>query len=221
MRRCCVRCGPAELPLRIKLHESCSNSIVGCDKRFAERLFSIQQTESRLPLAAGVSARVVGSSLESAGRTRYAEHGGRAGDPGRNRCAAAARSSRHLLRCPAALQARAPEQGRRQLGACLGSRFDRPSPLRYPCCALERWPSGRRRTPGKCVTPNRVRGFESHPLRQSVSVATGYGGSRLHLRDDWSRTPSGPEGSSGRDLKSGAEVLLARAASQKACDNIL
>src|SRR6202046_1691582 len=27
-----------------------------------------------------------------------------------------------------------------------------------------------------------------------------YGGSRLHLRDDWSRTPSGPEGSSGRDL---------------------
>jgi hypothetical protein len=31
---------------------------------------------------------------------------------------------------------------------------------------MERWPSGRRRTPGKCVTPNRVRGFESHPLRQ-------------------------------------------------------
>ncbi len=40
-----------------------------------------------------------------------------------------------------------------------------------------------------------------------------YGGSRLHLRDDWSRTPSGPEGSSGSDFKSGAEVLQARAAS--------
>src|SRR3984957_15648020 len=25
---------------------------------------------------------------------------------------------------------------------------------------VERWPSGRRRTPGKCVTPNRVRGFD-------------------------------------------------------------
>ena len=40
-----------------------------------------------------------------------------------------------------------------------------------------------------------------------------YGGSRLHLRDDWSRTPSGPEGSSGSDIMSGAEVLRARAAS--------
>jgi hypothetical protein len=41
------------------------------------------------------------------------------------------------------------------------------------------------------------------------------GGSRLHLRDDWLRTPSGPEGSSGSGFKSGAEVLLARAASQR------
>jgi hypothetical protein len=40
-----------------------------------------------------------------------------------------------------------------------------------------------------------------------------YGGSRLHLRDDWPRTPSGPEGSSGSGFKSGAEVMLARAAS--------
>jgi DNA polymerase III subunit gamma/tau len=37
----------------------------------------------------------------------------------------------------------------------------------------------------------------------------------LHLRDDWPRTPSGPEGSSGSSFKSGAEVLLARAASYK------
>ena len=48
-----------------------------------------------------------------------------------------------------------------------------------------------------------VRGFESLPLRHFTPV---YGGSRLHLRDDWSRTPSGPEGSSGRGFKSGAEV---------------
>src|ERR1700679_1806183 len=40
------------------------------------------------------------------------------------------------------------------------ARFDRLGPLRYPCDREERWPSGRRRTPGKCVTPNRVRGFD-------------------------------------------------------------
>jgi len=43
----------------------------------------------------------------------------------------------------------------------------------------------------------------------------------LHLRDDWSRTPSGPEGSSGRGFKSGAEVLLARAASQNATISLM
>ena len=48
-----------------------------------------------------------------------------------------------------------------------------------------------------------------------------YGGSRLHLRDDWPRTPSGPEGSSGRGFKSGAEVLLARAASQNATISLM
>ena len=162
---------------------------------------------------------------------------------------------------------------RRPIKPRAAARFDRPGPLRYPCGREERWPSGRRRTPGKCVTPNRVRGFESHPLRQHVSEVIHLltfkvqferrgvsprvrqnrlerfwtrearpqgegqdgpslshplrqhchlsvnGGSRLHLRDDWPRTPSGPEGSSGRGFKSGAEVLLARAASQKACDN--
>src|SRR5882672_4923660 len=34
---------------------------------------------------------------------------------------------------------------------------------------VERWPSGRRRTPGKCVTPNRVRGFDK--IAGSVRVA--------------------------------------------------
>ena len=29
----------------------------------------------------------------------------------------------------------------------------------------ERWPSGLRRTLGKCVYPHRYRGFESHSLR--------------------------------------------------------
>ena len=58
---------------------------------------------------------------------------------------------------------------RRPIKLPAAARFDRPSPLRYPCGREERWPSGRRRTPGKCVTPNRVRGFESHPLRQHVS----------------------------------------------------
>jgi hypothetical protein len=63
-------------------------------------------------------------------------------------------------------------------------RFDRLSPLRYPCCALERWPSGRRRTPGKCVTPNRVRGFESHPLRQNVSAVGRILTTKLDLNGD-------------------------------------
>ena len=30
---------------------------------------------------------------------------------------------------------------------------------------MERWPSGLRRTLGKCVYPHRYRGFESHSLR--------------------------------------------------------
>jgi len=57
---------------------------------------------------------------------------------------------------------------------------------------------------------------QSHPLRQILgdfAIDLVYGGSRLHLRDDWPRTPSGPEGSSGSGFKSGAEVLLARVAS--------
>ena len=66
------------------------------------------------------------------------------------------------------------------------------------------------RTPVRPQGEGRDGPSQSHPLRQNVSV---HGGSRLHLRGDWSRTPSGPEGSSGRDFKSCAEVLLARAAS--------
>ncbi len=60
-----------------------------------------------------------------------------------------------------------PRAARSRSGYSPGG-FDRPSPLRYSCAREERWPSGRRRTPGKCVTPNRVRGFESHPLRHNV-----------------------------------------------------
>ena len=61
---------------------------------------------------------------------------------------------------------------------------------------------------------------QSHPLRHAFGpvakpVDLVYGGPRLHLRDDWPRTPSGPEGSSGSGFKSGAEIMLARAASQK------
>ncbi len=61
----------------------------------------------------------------------------------------------------------------------------------------------------------RCRRDEARRAEQPRSLRQGrvHGGSRLHLRDDWSRTPSGPEGSSGSDFKSGAEVLLARAAS--------
>src|ERR1700721_2135972 len=51
---------------------------------------------------------------------------------------------------------------------------------------MERWPSGRRRTPGKCVTPNRVRGFESHPLRQNVFAVCRIRilATKLHLNED-------------------------------------
>ena len=34
---------------------------------------------------------------------------------------------------------------------------------------MERWPSGLRRTLGKCVYPHRYRGFESHSLRQNFN----------------------------------------------------
>jgi hypothetical protein len=63
--------------------------------------------------------------------------------------------------------------------------------------------------------PARLQGTLSK-LTLSATDQRVYGGSRLHLRDDWPRTPSGPEGSSGRGFKSGAEVLLARAASYSA-----
>src|ERR1700733_15312494 len=49
---------------------------------------------------------------------------------------------------------------------------------------VERWPSGRRRTPGKCVTPNRVRGFESHPLRQNVYAVGRILVTKLYLNGD-------------------------------------
>jgi len=72
---------------------------------------------------------------------------------------------------------------------------------------------GSRRTrPG---FPARLQGTLSK-LTLAATDQRVYGGSRLHLRDDWPRTPSGPEGSSGRGFKSGAEVLLARAASYSA-----
>ena len=35
---------------------------------------------------------------------------------------------------------------------------------------MERWPSGLRRTLGKCVYPHRYRGFESHSLRQQYKL---------------------------------------------------
>ena len=38
--------------------------------------------------------------------------------------------------------------------------------IKYKLVAMERWPSGLRRTLGKCVYPHRYRGFESHSLRQ-------------------------------------------------------
>jgi hypothetical protein len=31
---------------------------------------------------------------------------------------------------------------------------------------MDRWPSGLRRTPGKCVYVKAYRGFESHPVRK-------------------------------------------------------
>jgi hypothetical protein len=40
----------------------------------------------------------------------------------------------------------------------------------YSACPKERWPSGRRRTPGTRVGGQPSRGFESHPLRHPGSL---------------------------------------------------
>jgi hypothetical protein len=74
-------------------------------------------------------------------------------------------SLRQRIRRPAAKATRA--------GSCLGFQARKiglgaSGALRYPCGRVDRWPSGRRRTPGKCVTANPVRGFESHPVRQDI-----------------------------------------------------
>ena len=129
-------------------------------KRFDERLSFVQQTESRLPRAAGIPARTVGAAPESARRARFAEYGGRIGHSNGNR----SRRRRRVRTTFATTFRRATSPLPRTRPPA--ARFDRLTPLRYPCGREERWPSGRRRTPGKCVTPNRVRGFESHPLRQ-------------------------------------------------------
>ena len=97
---CCGRCGPPELPLRTKLHESGSSlSVDGC-RRFDERLSFIQQAEPGLSHRPGIPARIVGAALEGPCGARFAQHGRRVGNPGRDRCTAAAGSSRHLLDIP-------------------------------------------------------------------------------------------------------------------------
>ena len=58
-----------------------------------------------------------------------------------------------------ALSARATAACARALAGAIASRS-----LLW-CSALEGWPSGRRRTPGKCVYGKPYRGFESRPLR--------------------------------------------------------
>ena len=51
---------------------------------------------------------------------------------------------------------------RRRRGRCYAPRLRPSQGKREP----EGWPSGRRRTPGKCVCGKPYRGFESRPLRQ-------------------------------------------------------
>ena len=69
---------------------------------------------------------------------------------------------------------------------------------------MERWPSGRRRTPGKCVTPNRVRGFESHPLRQ-IKRACLSGPFNLAVQDVWTN-PWGSTKNAERFLDAAAQT---------------
>src|SRR5215475_3353500 len=45
-----------------------------------------------------------------------------------------------------------------------------------PTCLKERWPSGRRRTPGTRVGGQPSRGFESLPLRSTTLVSQGIAG---------------------------------------------
>ena len=48
------------------------------------------------------------------------------------------------------------------------------NPVQHINLSVDRWPSGRRRSPAKGVGGKLPRGFESLPVRHNTSLNTGY-----------------------------------------------
>jgi hypothetical protein len=67
----------------------------------------------------------------------------------------------------------------------LARRFAPPARLVWSDDSLDGWPSGLRRTPGKCVYVKAYRGFESHPVRSKRTTPHSLGAC-AGFRRNWS-----------------------------------